>query len=167
MTRGEVLALRLAKQAGIDSATARIVMVQDQPVAMSANFVDDARQLWRRFVFNHLITNVDDHLQNIGFLCCGNNPWRLSPAFDLNPFPDKDRESKTWLSEDSGPITSLEQLWGQAPRFALSQVEAQAVLDEMVAAVKRWREVAIEPDVGLQSHEIKDFRPAFEGLDIQ
>lgn len=209
VTRGEVLALRLAKQAGIDSATARIVMVQDQPVAMirrfdrtpeqnripyisgatllqakrddehsyteivdvmrskCENFVDDARQLWRRLVFNHLITNVDDHLQNIGFLYCGNNQWRLSPAFDLNPFPDKDRESKTWLSEDSGPISSLEQLLEQAPRFELSQAQAQAVLDEVVAAVKQWRDVAIEPEVGLQAHEIKDFKPAFEGLDIR
>ncbi len=209
VTRGEVLALRLAKQAGIDSATARIVMVQDQPVAMirrfdrtpeqnripymsgatllqanrddehsyteivdvmrskCENFVDDARQLWRRLVFNHLITNVDDHLQNIGFLYCGNNQWRLSPAFDLNPFPDKDRESKTWLSEDSGPISSLEQLLGQAPRFELSQAQAQAVLDEVVTVVKRWKNVAIEPEVGLQAHEIKDLKPAFEGLDIK
>ena len=209
VTRGEVLALRLAKQAGIDSATARIVMVQDQPVAMirrfdrtpeqnripyisgatllqanrddehsyteivdvmrskCENFVDDARQLWRRLVFNHLITNVDDHLQNIGFLYCGNNQWRLSPAFDLNPFPDKDRESKTWLSEDSGPISSLEQLFEQAPRFELSQAQAQAVLDKVVAVVKRWKDVAIEPEVGLQAHEIKDFKPAFEGFDIK
>ncbi len=71
------------------------------------DFVADARQLWRRLVFNHLINNVDDHLQNLGFLYSANNQWRLSPAFDLNPFPDKSRESKTWLSEDTGPITSV------------------------------------------------------------
>jgi serine/threonine-protein kinase HipA len=207
VTRGEVLVLRLAQLAGIDSVQARIVMVQDQPVAMirrfdrtseqnripyisgatllqanrddehsyteiidvmrskCENFMDDARQLWRRLVFNHMITNVDDHLQNIGFLYSGNNQWRLAPAFDLNPFPDKESESKTWLSEDSGPISSLEQLLGQAPRFELSQAQAQAVLDEVVAVVKRWKDVAIEPEVGLQAHEIKDFKPAFDGLD--
>ncbi len=147
VTRGEVLALRLAQLAqlaGIDTAQARVVMVQDQPVAMirrfdrtpeqnripyisgatllqanrddehsyteiidvmrskCENFIENARQLWRRLVYNHLITNVDDHLQNIGFLYSGNNQWRLAPAFDLNPFPDLDRESKSWLSEDSG-----------------------------------------------------------------
>jgi len=203
VTRGEVLALRLAKLAGIDSAQARIVMVQDQPVSMirrfdrtpqqnripyisgatllQANrddehsyteiidvmrsmcehFAEDARQLWRRLVFNHLITNVDDHLQNIGFLYSGNNQWRLSPAFDLNPFPDKDPESKTWLSEDTGPITSIEQLLSQAFRFELSQPQAQAVLDEVVRAVKRWKEVANEPEVGFQAREITDFKPAF------
>ncbi len=203
VTRGEVLALRLAKLAGIDSVQARIVMVQDQPVSMirrfdrtpqqnripyisgatllQANrddehsyteiidvmrfmcekFAEDARQLWRRLVFNHLITNVDDHLQNIGFLYSGDNQWRLSPAFDLNPFPDKDPESKTWLSEDTGPITSIEQLLSQAFRFELSKPQAQAVLDEVVIAVKRWKEVANQPEVGFQAREITDFKPAF------
>ena len=204
VTRAEVLALRLARLAGIDSATARIVMVQDQPVAMvrrfdrtpeqnripyisgatllqanrddehsyteiidvmrskCENFIDDARQLWRRLVFNHLITNVDDHLQNIGFLYCGNNLWRLSPAFDLNPFPDKDPESKTWLSEDSGPITSIGQLLQQASRFELSPPQAHAIVGEVVAAVQRWKDVATSPEVGLQADELADFKPAFE-----
>lgn len=204
VTRGEVLALRLAELAGIDSAAARIVMVQDQPVAMirrfdrtpeqnripyisgatllqanrddehsyteivdvmrskCENFIDDARQLWRRLVFNHLITNVDDHLQNIGFLYCGNKQWRLSPAFDLNPFPDKDPESKTWLSEDSGPITSIGQLLQQASRFELSPPQAQAIVGEVVAAVQRWKDLATTPEVGLQAHELAAFKPAFE-----
>ncbi len=208
VTRGEVLALRLAKLAGIDSALARIVMVEDQPVAMirrfdrtpeqnripyisgatllqarrddehsyteiidvmrakCENFVRDARQLWRRLVFNHLITNVDDHLQNIGFLYSGKNLWRLSPAFDLNPFPDKDPESKTWLSEDSGPITSIAQLMGQAARFELSQIQAQTIVDEVISAVRGWKDVASSSEVGLPAREINDFKPAFERTHI-
>ena len=204
VTRGEVLALHLARLAGIDSASARVLMVQGDPVAIikrfdrtpdqqripyisgasllqarrgdehsyteildvmrakCENFSSDARQLWRRLVFNHLITNVDDHLQNIGFLYSGHNLWRLSPAFDLNPFPDKAAESKTWLSEDTGPITSVGQLMAQAFRFALSPVQAQAVLVEVLAAVVRWKEVAMSADVGLQASEWTDFRPAFE-----
>ena len=204
VTRGEVLALHLARLAGIESASARVVMVQGDPVAIikrfdrspdqqripyisgasllqarrgdehsyteildvmrakCENFSSDARQLWRRLVFNHLITNVDDHLQNIGFLYSGHNLWRLSPAFDLNPFPDKAAESKTWLSEDTGPITSVGQLMAQAFRFALSPVQAQAVLAEVLAAVVRWKEVAVSADVGLQASELAEFRPAFE-----
>ena len=203
VTRGEVLALRLARLAGVDSAQARIVMVQDLPVAIirrfdrtpeqnripyisgaswlqakrddehsyteiidvmrskCENFVSDARQLWRRLVFNHLITNVDDHLQNIGFLYAGNKQWRLSPAFDLNPFPDKDPESKTWLSEDTGPITSVPQLLAQAFRFELTQPQAEVVLAEVLAAVKCWKDVAMTPEVGLRAHEIADFKLAF------
>jgi serine/threonine-protein kinase HipA len=75
----------------------------------------DVRQLWRRLVFNLLITNVDDHLQNHGFLHVAHGQWRLAPAFDINPFPDKEQESKTWLSEQDGPITDLGCCWRAPP----------------------------------------------------
>lgn len=209
VTRREVLALRLAKLAGIETAHARIVMVQGAPAAIIRRFdrtpnqrhipymsgatllqssrneehayteiVDamrskcidfsaSARQLWRRLLFNFLNTNVDDHLQNIGFLYVLKNQWQLSPSFDLNPFPEKDRESKTWLSEDTGPITSVAQLLGQAARFQLKPHEAIAVLNEVVEAVKQWRDVALTADVGLPQAELEDLAPAFEhaGLD--
>jgi serine/threonine-protein kinase HipA len=208
VTRGEVLALRLASLAGIEVASSRIAMIDDVPVAVirrfdrtkdngripymsgtamlqarkgderaytevvdvmrtkSLDFVADARQLWRRLVFNHLITNVDDHLHNIGFLYVHDNKWRLSPAFDLNPFPGKERESKTWLSEDTGPVTSIAQLLGQAPRFELNEEQARHVLREVVRAVEQWRVLAISDDVGLLSHELDDFEPAFEHEDL-
>jgi len=44
VTRGEVLALQLAQLAGIESALARIVMVQGQPVAMIRRFDRTADQ---------------------------------------------------------------------------------------------------------------------------
>ncbi len=69
--------------------------------------VADARELWRRLVFNLLITNTDDHLHNTGFLYDGAGKWRLAPAFDVNPMAGKLRESKTPLSEDTGPIDSI------------------------------------------------------------
>jgi len=47
----------------------------------------DAHELYRRMVFNVLISNVDDHLRNHGFLWSGRNGWRLSPAYDLYPTP--------------------------------------------------------------------------------
>lgn len=147
VTRGEVLALRLAAAAGIDAAPARIV---------------DVRQLWRRLVLNLLITNVDDHLQNHGFLHVEHGLWRLAPAFDINPFPDKDRESKTWLTEQDGPITDVQMLLARASYFALDEARALAVLGEVYAAVSSWRQVALSPEVGLRTVELDDFAPAFE-----
>lgn len=209
VTRGEVLALRLACEAGINSANARIVMVKDSPIAVISRFdrsadhgriaylsaasllqasrtdehaytevVDamrtacveakaDARQLWRRLVFNHLITNVDDHLQNLGFLHVGKGLWRLAPAFDLNPFPDKDRESKTWLSEDTGPITSVEPLLEKAGYFYLTKPEALAVMAEVHHAVTGWRSLAMSDKVGLSAAEVEDFAPAFEHNEME
>jgi serine/threonine-protein kinase HipA len=122
----------------------------------------DARQLWRRLVFNLLITNVDDHLRNLGFLHVGDGRWRLAPAFDLNPFPDKDRESKTWLSESDGPITDLRMLLARAPYFALDEKQARAIVAEVYAAVSGWRALALGPEIGLRPAELDDFAPAFE-----
>jgi serine/threonine-protein kinase HipA len=131
------------------------------------HFADDAKQLWRRLLFNLLITNVDDHLQNIGFLYVGKNLWRLAPAFDLNPFPDKERESKTWLTEDTGAITSVEQLLKQAARFELTPEAALRTLSEVVAAVLQWRPIALSSDVGLTAKELPSFEAAFEHQELE
>lgn len=122
----------------------------------------DVRQLWRRMLFNLLITNVDDHLQNHGFLHVEKGLWRLAPAFDLNPFPDKDRESKTWLSEQDGPVSDVETLLARCAYFSLTEAGALAVLAEVAAALAAWREVALDPAVGLSPPELDDFAPAFE-----
>lgn len=204
VTRGEVLALKLASRAGIDTCAARIVKLDGTSVAVIRRFdrdgadgripyqsaasllqasreddrsyteiadairahghspTPDVRQLWRRLVFNLLITNVDDHLQNHGFLHVERGLWRLAPAFDINPFPDKDRESKTWLSEEDGPITDVQMLVARAAYFALETDQALAILAEVHAAVSNWRQLALSPEVGLRSVELDDFAPAFE-----
>lgn len=135
--------------------------------AKCARPAEDAQQLWRRLVFNLLITNVDDHLQNLGFLYVGQGTWRLAPAFDLNPFPDKDRESKTWLSEDMGPITSLTMLMERANYFGLQPAEALKSLAGVYSTVCNWRTVALSPDVGVLETELDDFAPAFEHPDMK
>lgn len=213
VTRGEVLALRLAAQAGIDAAHARVVTLGDKgseiPVAVIRRFdrdgadgripyqsaasllqasrqdersyteiadairthghapTQDVQQLWRRLVFNLLITNVDDHLQNHGFLHVAHGQWRLAPAFDINPFPDKERESKTWLSEEDGPITDVRMLVARAAYFALDVNQALAILAEVHAAVSDWRRIALGPEVGLLARELEDFAPAFEHEELE
>ena len=121
----------------------------------------DLQQLWRRMLFNLLITNVDDHLQNHGFLHVGKGQWRLAPAFDINPFPDKDRESKTWLSEQDGPIVDVDMLMARCAYFALTPAQAQTVLADVVEAVAGWKTVALSQDVGLGANALDDFAAAF------
>ena len=203
VTKGEVLALRLAARSGIDAAQARIVYSDGMPVALVRRFdrvaggrvpylsatamlqasrdedhayteiaerilsvAPDARrdlaELWRRIVFNMLITNVDDHLHNHGFLHVGHGQWHLSPAFDLNPFPDKDRELKTWLTEESGPTGSIADALGAAPYFHLDPDAALRILDEVCLAVSTWRELAKAPGIDMSLQEVEAFEPAFE-----
>jgi serine/threonine-protein kinase HipA len=123
---------------------------------------NDLRELWRRLVINLLITNVDDHLWNVGFLYAGDGKWRLAPAFDVNPFPDRARESKTWLSEASGPITSLEQLLAEAPYFELSRSDAEEAAGDIAMKLAQWREIATSKDLALSEAELAEFAPAFE-----
>jgi serine/threonine-protein kinase HipA len=127
----------------------------------------DLRELWRRLVINLLITNVDDHLWNVGFLYAGDGKWRLAPAFDVNPFPDKNRESKTWLSEASGPITSLEQLLSEASYFGLTRAEAETAAGEIAMKLSQWRQLAMSRDVGLHEEDLVKLTPAFEHKDAE
>lgn len=134
---------------------------------VSARPAEDVHQLWRRMLFNFLITNVDDHLWNVGVLYDGNGRWRLAPAFDLNPFPDRARESKTWLSQDTGPITSLDQLIDGCAYFGLQRAEAQREATAMATLLAGWRELATSQEVGLVEGELKEFESAFESAEAR
>jgi serine/threonine-protein kinase HipA len=132
------------------------VLMQD-----GANPIADIHELWRRMVFNFLICNTDDHLRNTGFLYdARNHGWRLAPAFDLNPMPGDRRESKTWLTEDSGVIDSRNVLMEGAPYFRLDAKEASAIWDEVARAVNGWRPMA--KGLGMRDTDLVDFAPAFE-----
>jgi serine/threonine-protein kinase HipA len=204
VTRGEVLALRLATAAGINAAAARVVDSDGVPVALIRRFdrtpdgrrlmyvsaatflgvepdgagvhtyaeiVDalrvhgaaaqaDIEELWRRLAFSILITNVDDHLRNHGFLHADHGLWRLSPAFDLNPFPDRARELKTWVSAETGPEATIEALMSVVAYFRLPLARAKAILGDVERAVKGWRRVG--RSLGMSTREMDGFADAFE-----
>ena len=135
--------------------------------AISPDPTADTRELWRRLVANLLLNNVDDHLWNVGFLYAGDGKWELAPAFDVNPFPDKTHESKTWLSEDTGPITSFEQLLAGSRYFGLSRTDAEAIAAAVAVALGTWRSLASSREVGLTAKELAALEPAFEHDDAR
>ena len=120
----------------------------------------DIEELWRRIAFSIRINNVDDHLHNHGFLYAGRGRWRLSPAFDINPFPDRVRELKTWISEETGPVATIEALRSAAPYFRINTKRTMTILAEVEASVSRWRQVGV--DLGMKPEEIQPFAEAFE-----
>jgi len=204
VTKGEVLALTLARKAGINAAAARIVESEDLPVALIRRFdrqanghrimyvsaatmlgvevtepqehtyteiVDairvhgadpqaDIEELWRRIAFSILITNVDDHLRNHGFLHVDREFWRLSPAFDINPSPERVRELKTWISEDSGPDMTIDALMSVIAYFRISPTRAKAILSDVSHAVDDWRKTG--QGIGMSDGELEQFADAFE-----
>lgn len=204
VTKGEVLAMQLAKRAGINAADARLIESDGTPVALIRRFdrppgggrlmyvsaatmlgaepgdpgehaytelVDalrqngvspsaDTEELWRRIAFSIMITNVDDHLLNHGFLHVERGLWRLAPAFDINPFPERVRELKTWVSENTGPEASIDALMSVVSYFRLTPSRANAILAEVEQSVGAWREVGMA--LGMTANDLDNFADAFE-----
>ncbi len=208
VTKGEVLAMQLAKAAGINAPKARLIDSDGIPVTLIRRFdrtakgrlmyvsaatllgadvgaptehtyteiVDairrhgadaqaDIEELWRRIAFSILINNVDDHLHNHGFLHVAKGQWRLSPAFDINPFPDRQRELKTWISEEAGPAASIDALMAVAAYFKLDKKAAVKILAEVERTVSSWRVCGRE--LGMSAGELEQFADAFEHRERQ
>jgi len=136
--------------------------IADTIIANSVDPKRDLEELWRRLAFNLLITNVDDHVQNHGFLHVEHGQWNLAPAFDINPFPDKDQELKLWLDENYGPVDSIEAVVQAAGYFRLDAPAVQRVLGKVHKAIKDWKSVAKRAEVGMSERDIEDFAPAFD-----
>ncbi|MER9316273.1 HipA domain-containing protein [Mesorhizobium sp. M0659] len=125
----------------------------------------DAHALYRRVVFSVLISNVDDHLRNHGFLWLGQAGWSLSPAYDLNPVPTdlKPRVLTTSIDLDEGTC-SLDLLEAASEFFALTLAQARAIIKEVATVTSSWRDVARA--AGARPAEIGRMASAFEHDDL-
>lgn len=126
----------------------------------SPNAKEDLEQLWRRLVFNILVSNTDDHLRNHGFILLENG-WRLSPAYDMNP-----NEMGTGLtlnislnSNDLDISLALE----TAHFYQLKNSVAENMLFEMKQEISKWRNVAKQ--FGISYGEMELTKRAFRLVD--
>lgn len=126
----------------------------------------DIEALWRRIVFNILISNTDDHLRNHGFLYHNSDGWLLSPAYDLNPVPTdiKPRILTTAINEDDG-TASLALAMSVANYFELDAARASEIAKQVGKAVSTWRNEAAHHGVG--KSEIDRMASAFEHEDLK
>jgi len=126
----------------------------------------DMHLLWRRIVFNILISNTDDHLRNHGFLYSGQDGWRLAPAYDLNPVPVdiKPRVLATTIDFDDGTAT-LDLAMQVAAYFGLRTAEAREIARDVGRAVSRWRREA--EHIGIASAQADRMASAFEHDDLR
>ena len=126
----------------------------------------DMEQLWRRIVFNILISNTDDHLRNHGFLYAGQAGWRLSPAYDLNPMPIDIRPRILSLAINEGDNTaSLDLAMSVANYFQLETSKAKAIAAQVGKAVSTWRNEAAKHGIGKTA--IDRMSSAFEHQDLK
>ncbi|MDR2462362.1 MAG: type II toxin-antitoxin system HipA family toxin [Verrucomicrobiales bacterium] len=116
-------------------------------------------ELFRRMLFNVVARNQDDHVKNIAFLMDRDGRWSLAPAYDV-----------IYSYQPDGAWTSLHQMSvnGKRDNFTVSDFRmcarsalmkrgrAEALLTEVMDAVKRWPEFATRAGVPVaQTRQIK------------
>lgn len=145
----------------VGAASGYYTDIADAIRMISARPAEDLREIWLRMVFGILVTNTDDHLKNHGFIYAGNNLWRLSPIFDVNPQPRRHPQMETGISPIHGHEPGIEAAIDVAPFFDLETAEAQALAREMGNTLSgNWREVLRRQ--GLTGTALAACAPAFE-----
>lgn len=108
----------------------------------------DAKEMFRRLVFNVVVRNQDDHTKNISFLMDEQGQWRLSPAYDMG-----------YAYNPNGGWTAIHQMSVngkfdgiiRADLLAFAQrnniKDASAIIDNVCEATAHWREMAAECEV--------------------
>ena len=149
-----------------DNATHSYMEIADALRQHGAAPKEDIRALWRRMVFNILISNTDDHLRNHGFVYEGTRGWRLSPAYDLNPVPVdiKPRVLTTAINEED-TTASIDLAFQVASYFELKDVEARTIAGDVAHGVANWRRDASRH--GLSKGEIDRMASAFDHGDCE
>lgn len=120
----------------------------------------DFQELYRRLVFTILISNKDDHLKNHGFLYVGSGQWRLSPAFDVNPAPDRNPHLETAIMEGGSHDRSIKLALEACDFFEITDGDARAIIRNAAQRISNgWREALKQ--VGLTGAQIRDYEAAF------
>ena len=116
-----------------------------------SNPQQDLQELWKRIVFSVAVSNTDDHLRNHGFLL-ENGGWRLSPAYDVNPFAAGSGLSLNINEYDNSLDFDL--VLEVAPYFRLKQKNAEAELAHIRTIVSQWHEYASRAGIGRGEQEL-------------
>jgi serine/threonine-protein kinase HipA len=117
---------------------------------------EDLEQLWRRMLFNVLVSNTDDHMRNHGFTLTEKG-WRLSPAYDMNP-NEMGNGLTLNISENSNAI-DISLAVETAYLYQLKSEKAESILKEMHQEISNWRSVAKK--FGISNSEIEQTKRAF------
>lgn len=126
----------------VDRSGWSYLLLADELQRWSTEPLLDKRELFRRAVFNALISNTDDHPRNHALIAPPEG-WRLSPAYDLTPSPLRSLEHRdlAMTAGEYGRHASRQNLLSASPRFGFDRDAASAVIDEIIGIVeRRWRQ---------------------------
>ena len=121
----------------------------------------DNAELFKRMVFNVLLSNDDDHLRNHAFVW---EPrlvgWRLSPLYDVLPRASHAMERFLHLSlGPQGRLATLDNALAAHGMFTLSRATACELIADIWRVVREWR--SYFESFGVAAPEIEKIAPAF------
>lgn len=142
------------------------VLLAEELRRISAQPKEDAAELFRRMVFNALISNTDDHPRNHAAIA-KDKDWKLSPAYDLTPsMPvSVERRDLAMTCGDFGRYGNAMNMLSQCARFHLKHEDASAIIDAMEEQVKAtWYATARREGVREQDCETISTAFAYPGF---
>ncbi len=105
----------------------------------------EAREMFRRMVFNVAARNQDDHTKNISFLMDESGRWRLAPAYDVGyAYNPAGRWTATHQMSVNGKFDGIRRADLLACAGKNSVTDASAIIDEVCEAVSTWPAVALD-----------------------
>lgn len=125
----------------------------------------DNAELFRRMVYNVLVSNDDDHLRNHGFVYDPRlRGWRLSPLYDVLPRPSLATERYLHLGVGpQGRLATLDNALDAHEGLTLSRDKACEIIAETWRVVREWR--VYFDGFGVPPGEIEKVAPAFRHID--
>ena len=125
----------------------------------------DNAELFKRMVYNILISNDDDHLRNHGFVWDPRLPgWRLSPLYDV--LPRASLAAERFLHLGVGPqgrLATLDNALEAHEMFTLSRASACKMMADVWRVVREWK-VYFE-GFGVPGAQIDNTAAAFRHID--
>ena len=107
----------------------------DQLRVHGFKFKKDAVELFSRLVFNVLIGNTDDHARNHSFFV-EDGTIRLTPAYDITPFPRAGGEAGHGMKiTQRSNLSRLRLCLDAAAGFGLSEEEARSIVSSQVGVI--------------------------------
>jgi serine/threonine-protein kinase HipA len=123
----------------------------------------DARELFRRMVFNILVDNTDDHEKNHALLVAqpfANGRLRLAPAYDVLP-TNSGQGYQEFVCGDFGRDSTLANALSQCEAFGLLPAEAATEVTAVIEVVNTWQ--AHFEQVGVTERDIQSLAERIDG----
>ena len=123
----------------------------------------DARELFRRMVFNILVDNTDDHEKNHSLLVVhpfDHGRLQLAPAYDVLP-SNSGQGYQEFICGADGRDSTLDNAMSQCEAFGLLPAEAAAETLAVIEVVNGWREHFTQ--IGVTARDIGDLAERIDG----